>query len=301
MKRAWIRTTSLAAAFELLAGAATLWLFGSAAVSDAASIREKEGFRYSETVIYEPCCIFNAEGAGSRFTGAVLRLKNCLSACPEAQYNLIVLGNVEKAIYKLNDEYVSGEQFRFESSEESLVLADTEAGRQFPLDVRYAVMNSASDMFGSITAVSGNLGPGASTAPDAVNTLILLDQSGQAAGSMAAYCWLYNNAVETYLNDTYPGKVRAGGEALLWVSAAAFGAYWLGIALWVYLDERRLGRAAWKWGALALALNAAGLVAYIIARSQRFETGPSCAECGRPMERRWIKCPHCGQKAGEVT
>lgn len=303
MKRAWMRVACLAAAFALLAGAATLWLFGSAAISNAAGMPGKDGSRFSESIVYEPCGIYSAEGPGSGFDKALQELNDCLAECPEAQYNLLVLSsNIQSIVYKLNDQYMSGEKFEFQQAGESIVLNDTQAGRQYPLKVRYAVLGDAAGLYGYTAEADENMKQWENTAADAVNALIMMDRTyyTNITSQYKVYCWLYNDAVEAYLNGVYPGKMRAEGETLLWLAAAVFGVYWLGLALWVYLDARRLGRIAWKWGALTLALNVAGLVAYIIARSQRFASGPSCDACGKPLERRWIRCPHCGEKAGEM-
>ncbi len=52
--------------------------------------------------------------------------------------------------------------------------------------------------------------------------------------------------------------------ALLFSALAGFGAYWLGLPLWVALDARSRGDAALLWGLFVFFTNLVGLLAYLL-------------------------------------
>lgn len=80
------------------------------------------------------------------------------------------------------------------------------------------------------------------------------------------------------------------------LSAIGFTVYWLSLAWWVFADVRRRGGNAFAWGVLVLLTNLVGVVVYLIVRQQQLH----CDSCGKPVERSFNHCPHCGSGLKQV-
>ncbi|MBN2408882.1 MAG: zinc ribbon domain-containing protein [Candidatus Aminicenantes bacterium] len=100
----------------------------------------------------------------------------------------------------------------------------------------------------------------------------------------------------------------------LWSVSFVFFIVWIAVVIWVYKDAERRGMSGLLWALLVFIGNLIGLLIYLIVRQDhpsREEQGTAgvgppatvssseskemvCAACGKPVERHFVFCPHCG-------
>lgn len=100
----------------------------------------------------------------------------------------------------------------------------------------------------------------------------------------------------------------------VWSVSFVFLIVWIAVVIWVYKDAERRGMSGLLWALLVFIGNLIGLLIYLIVRQdhpsrEEQETagvGPPatvtpseikttvCAVCGKPVEKNFVFCPHCG-------
>ncbi len=283
MKRGWVRILFLALVFVIGAAAAALRVLGVATVEDARFQQKNQtGIMEIDTQLLT---IVDGKDAIPVDACAQL-LTERLPANSGARYNFIIINSQGTVLYRLNDEFVSSDRIQLYQSGSLVLLKDAVTDTTIDLNVS----STTSDTSEPFLFEPDNL---SSFTSHENYHIAMMNLKGRI------YLWMYDDAAEKYLKVTYPAMLRARGELMLTLCAAAFTTYWLVLALWVFWDARRLGSSGWKWGGWTLASNIVGFVAYIIARSYGFGPGPCCAQCGLLMERGWLRCPYCGDKSEE--
>lgn len=284
MKRGWARIVFLTFIFCLPVAAAAMHIFGVATIKDA-DYRQKNNNKLMDIAIQ--LIVPAGSNAEVPLDACTKQLTDRFSACTDAQYNLIVTDNQGTVQYRQNGNFISGNHITLYDFGAMALLTDDDDGKtMYTLNAETLYSDTESTF----------------TNPPAFQTDTVSAKSLSATIAVISdrtYIVLYDNAAEKYLTVTYPGIIRARGESLLTLSAAVFAAFWLGLALWVFFDARRLGLSGWKWGGWTLALNLAGFTAYIVARSHGFGTETCCVHCNRPVDKAWVRCPFCGEKPEE--
>lgn len=298
MKR-WLMAAGLALVFLLLAASVGLYL-QSVTVTDEANFHV-ESFKYD--MVYGVNDVLSDYGF-KRFNASVQGLVADLSAGKDLVYNIVVMSPSGDVLYKLNGNYISGLGAVIAGDGTNAWLRDPASGNTYRLQADYdpSLLVGVGSADG-VDALKQALGSGgqADTA-GSVNAkyenYVFEDQPPSADYTPFYAFFLYDDATKDYMGGTHEDALYSRASGLRDIAAAALAVYWLGLALWVLLDARRLRQKAWLWASLALLANVAGFLVYVLARSQGFclSPGSPCPSCGAMVRRIWHACPHCGSR-----
>lgn len=81
---------------------------------------------------------------------------------------------------------------------------------------------------------------------------------------------------------------------------------WIAIIIWVYRDAERRGMSGVLWALLVFVGNLVGLLIYLIVRTDsvpryiKSEGTQPCPNCAKPVQPRYVFCPHCGTRLQAV-
>jgi hypothetical protein len=183
-------------------------------------------------------------------------------------YNFIVLKPNGDVQYKLNNNFLPGDKAIFVSDGVAASLTDKATGKEQVLATSSGVVNSngnennvgsAEDVAAAKQKFLNYINSGQANIDKSVARADITISATEDSGPSYYTFWIYHDDASQYHKAAH----TQGTLAL-----AVLSAYWLLLALWVLLDARRRQRNPWMWAGLTLAANLAGLLVYLIARSQ---------------------------------